>query len=641
MSKAVDVLFSELSDLIQKGEIQHALKVCDQILKQSPNDEDALTCKIVALIQLNKIADALAVLEKNKLQQCQYEHAYCLYREQRFQEALKVLKSCDDEDGHRVKELEAQIRYGLEEYSASAGLYGDILAEGDEASSELKTNLCAALNLAGDYKKAESLISQNQDTLHDTFEFAYNAACCSVAVDDHSSAFERLDLAEKLCRETLQEDDCTEEEIQDELAPVLAQGAYLMQLENKVDKATEIYNTIIQQKPSDISVLAVANNNLVAIQKDMHFFDLEKKLRKASSDEVQKKLTFEQRRIIAFNHCLISFYMHKEQQCRREVQELQEKYPESPMPALILASLLLHKQKISKCEELLRSEIERQTSEDVQTKLSLAQVYLSQKNFEGTIEVLSTIDSIRHKPGMVSTLVSLYKQANDVPAAVKLLDESVAYWESKASQGKKETREYKEVVSGAADFKLKHKLYHDAILHFSLLLKLDRSDLDALTGLIVACSEVDIQQAEKHISGLPKLKLQTVDAEALENLVIKATEKEDVVPMSNETVVKRKRKTKKKKKPRYPKDYDPAAGVVPDPERWLPRRDRSYYKRRGKKDRIGRGAQGSAKNSQSKNLQHERSDKGKSNEDTTQHKSKQKRGSSTGRRKTGRRKGRR
>lgn len=44
---------------------------------------------------------------------------------------------------------------------------------------------------------------------------------------------------------------------------------------------------------------------------------------------------------------------------------------------------------------------------------------------------------------------------------------------------------------------------------------------------------------------------------------------------------------------KLPKNYDPKA--TPDPERWLPMRERSYYRGRKKgkkKEQIGKGTQG-------------------------------------------------
>lgn len=56
-----------------------------------------------------------------------------------------------------------------------------------------------------------------------------------------------------------------------------------------------------------------------------------------------------------------------------------------------------------------------------------------------------------------------------------------------------------------------------------------------------------------------------------------------------------KTKKKKKRKPRLPKNYDPS--VPPDPERWLPLRERSYYRKSRRKGGVAttaRGTQGSS-----------------------------------------------
>ncbi|KAI6218862.1 Signal recognition particle subunit SRP72 [Aphelenchoides fujianensis] len=66
------------------------------------------------------------------------------------------------------------------------------------------------------------------------------------------------------------------------------------------------------------------------------------------------------------------------------------------------------------------------------------------------------------------------------------------------------------------------------------------------------------------------------------------------VVADSEIVTGKLRKHKKKRKPRLPKNYDP--NVQPDPERWLPKRERAAYKKKLNKkfkDRdIGRGTQG-------------------------------------------------
>lgn len=60
------------------------------------------------------------------------------------------------------------------------------------------------------------------------------------------------------------------------------------------------------------------------------------------------------------------------------------------------------------------------------------------------------------------------------------------------------------------------------------------------------------------------------------------------------------KKKHKKRKIRLPKRYDPK--VQPDPERWLPRRERSTYRPKKQRDRrhrdaradVGKGTQGTS-----------------------------------------------
>merc|ERR1711918_295549 len=61
------------------------------------------------------------------------------------------------------------------------------------------------------------------------------------------------------------------------------------------------------------------------------------------------------------------------------------------------------------------------------------------------------------------------------------------------------------------------------------------------------------------------------------------------------TQVKQKAKRRRKRKIRYPKNFDPEnPGPPPDPERWLPKRERSEFKKRmRKRDKaLQRGPQG-------------------------------------------------
>ncbi|VDP49428.1 unnamed protein product [Soboliphyme baturini] len=74
----------------------------------------------------------------------------------------------------------------------------------------------------------------------------------------------------------------------------------------------------------------------------------------------------------------------------------------------------------------------------------------------------------------------------------------------------------------------------------------------------------------------------------------KAARTEVASPKNDERLMVKGNKRKRKRKVRLPKNYDP--NVPPDPERWLPKYERSAYKKRkdkrAREREIGRGTQG-------------------------------------------------
>ncbi|MQL88781.1 hypothetical protein Taro_021348, partial [Colocasia esculenta] len=60
---AVEDLFTTLHRHIQATEYVEAAKVADQVLAAAPGDEDALRCKVVALIKADAIDRALSAIQ--------------------------------------------------------------------------------------------------------------------------------------------------------------------------------------------------------------------------------------------------------------------------------------------------------------------------------------------------------------------------------------------------------------------------------------------------------------------------------------------------------------------------------------------------------------------------------------------------
>lgn len=145
----------------------------------------------------------------------------------------------------------------------------------------------------------------------------YNAACQLIATasnGDKSSlikAEKKLRAAEKMCRESYEEEEMTEEAIENELAIVRAQLGYCLQLQGREKEAQALYTAVLKKRPDDIAVAAVASNNVATLNKDQNVFDSKKRMKTATQEGVEHKLTSKQRKSIAYNQCLLAYYTNQ------------------------------------------------------------------------------------------------------------------------------------------------------------------------------------------------------------------------------------------------------------------------------------------------------------------------------------------
>lgn len=111
-----------------------------------------------------------------------------------------------------------------------------------------------------------------------------------------------------MCKEGLEEDGALEEEIENELGVIRVQLGYCLQLQGREKEAQTLYTAALKAKPDDIALVAVASNNLVCLNKDQNVFDSKKRMKSATHESLEHKLTSRQRRNIAYNQCLLAFY---------------------------------------------------------------------------------------------------------------------------------------------------------------------------------------------------------------------------------------------------------------------------------------------------------------------------------------------
>lgn len=120
----------------------------------APDDQTALHCKVVCLIQLSKFEEAYKFIEKNKLSSSLVlEKAYSEYRLNKPEQALKTIDYAGINPlPDSLKELRTQVVYRLERYDECFDAYKEIIKNtNDEYENERRTNLSAVVaNLAVD-----------------------------------------------------------------------------------------------------------------------------------------------------------------------------------------------------------------------------------------------------------------------------------------------------------------------------------------------------------------------------------------------------------------------------------------------------------------------------------------------------------
>uniref|UniRef100_A0A668STT5 Signal recognition particle subunit SRP72 n=1 Tax=Oreochromis aureus TaxID=47969 RepID=A0A668STT5_OREAU len=568
---SVASLWTDVNRCGQNGDYTRALKALTKILHENRDDVTALHCKVVCLIQNGSFKEALNVMNTHSKMlgsEVVFEKAYCEYRLNRVDSSLKTIESAPEQTD-KLKELYGQVLYRLERYDECKSVYTDLIRNSqDEYEEERKTNLAAVVAAMSQWEKAPT---EDLGLPESTYELCYNAACSLIGQGKLTEALNKLQQAEELCRVSLADDsDMTEEDIQSELAVIHSQMAYVMQLQGRTDEALQLYNQVIKLKPSDVGLLAVTANNIITINKDQNVFDSKKKVKLTNAEGVEYKLAKKQLQAIDFNKALLAMYTNQADQCRKLSSSLQAQNPGHPRPVLIQVAQLCREKQHSRAIELLQQFSDQNPESASGIKLTMAQLYLVQGHVTKACDVLRSIEEFKHKPGMVSALVTMYSHEEDIDSAIDVFKQAIEHYQSEQPG----SATHLALVREAANFKLKYGRKKEAI-----------SDLEQLWKL------------SKHLPSADTMSF-NVDVDELENSHGATYVRKKAAKVVGENPPKEQghgevKKKKKKKKGKLPKNYDPK--VTPDPERWLPMKERSYYrgKKKGKKkDQIGKGTQG-------------------------------------------------
>ncbi|KAI6656498.1 Signal recognition particle subunit SRP72-like [Oopsacas minuta] len=580
-------LYQQLNICTGTDDYLRSRRIAEQIMKADPTQWDAFYTKLVCFVHESNFEAVIRNIASHnfgdKSKELAFIHAYTLYRLNRHQDALNTLSK--NENGIRELELRAQILYKMERYEDSVTVYQHKLSQLEDIDSDRLVNQLAALSLCPTPQEC----SITPDIL-DTYEQLYNYSSVLIAVGDAPQALDYLEKAESTAvNEMTQDPDYSQEELEDEMSVIRVQKAFASQLVGQTKEASKIYTQLIKKRISDHSVSAIASNNVISINKDKDIFDSRKRMKACTSEAALKKMTSQQRSIVHFNKCLLAINTNQLEQARSYLQHLRkiEKNGNELVPLLEL-SIQRRNEGLGDSKGSLLDLLSRH-KDSPSIALTLAQIALNTHQLELCCEIICSTTPICYKPSFVSFVVTAYLRLGEFDKIDEVLTTAINYWLSRKDTESKSIEHLKKFVCHSANFKLQRNCYREAGEILEKFEEYFQDDRVYSQLLISSFAAIDITKAEKVLSSLDQKEIKKVNVDELEKvqnlrqviskktpLLDKISKKDDKPDRS----IKSKRKSKKKKG-KLPKNYNP--DKPPDPERWLPMRERSYNKKLRKK----------------------------------------------------------
>lgn len=353
----------------------------------------------------------------------------------------------------------------------------------------------------------------------------------------------------------------------------------------------------------ELSTKKIARNNIVARQAVVNPYVLYKSLHETPDAINNDRLfDFQNNALVGNTHAADLLVQKYEGMIRSTAKALsQRSYPSTETSTNLLSvyNAAAHAQgqtgqkALKKLLPLLESR-----PKDLGLLLTVVQLHVNTGNTTSAItaverslrsleeSVSETDQDTRFNPGLMSVLVSLYQLEGRKLQIRSALAQAASYWRNKPEAPVSLLR--------AAATSLLHSddpsdLSTAGDLFRSISQK-DPSDRVAIAGYVASRATLDYSQVESQLNRLPEV------SELVADVDLSALESAGVMPSASSVAAAaaaiagaRKRvaadkeggAAKRVRKSRLPKDYDP--NKKPDPERWLPLRDRSTYRPKGKK----------------------------------------------------------
>ncbi len=537
-------LLTQLSSATISSDKSLIATLSDEIAKLSLAPPRA---HIIALLSQDEYSAALKLLGNGG--DMPIEKAYCLYRLGREQEAISYIHDLPDRG---AKHLYAQVLYRLERFDAAKTVYaeldrigGDLVAnERDDIivnSLALEAQLGFQGHGAGKYGIDESVVHIDPRSTHEMY---FNYATWLISQNLTKEAKEALSKAQ----EVLAGLRLDEEENELDLSPILGQLAYITQ-DGECNKS-------IAKMRTDPSTRFITCQNFLHEENPYKAYKVyATKLKKTA------RLFSFQERTIGFSRIMATHSVGLS--VKNAVNAYTTRFPDEQRRIFALQTLLYSKYDTSSLVEALKAD-----PKNNYVAVTLIVRYLQSKK-GGVSKALDVIDQIASSDdpmpvGLVALRTQLYELAAQKQEAYKFLETQLA-----SAKGERKI----DLLKGLIRSKITSKdpeAAKDNVDELLLLSPTSRTGLAARTILSPNSSMLDLPD------------LSSIDVTGLElQSTLKRKSEDSEGPMKS--------KIRKKRKVRIPKG-GLVDGYIPDPERWIPKRDRKGYKpsKKEKKSASGR-----------------------------------------------------
>ncbi|KHO00911.1 signal recognition particle protein [Metarhizium album ARSEF 1941] len=577
------------------------LKAANAALKANRTDELAQHTRVVALLKLDRFSDALRAISEGGIKleaSCVLETAYALYKLGKLDEATSLLVSVGIQK-RSLSHLAAQVAYRSENFDEAQSIYHRLLASDiDEEANDLRINIQAAQAQAV-WKDVSASYATNPENAPDAFELCYNAACANIARGSLQLALKLLQRALALCDAS---DELTDEDKDAERQPILAQQALVLAKMGDVDRARDMYSSINIFAETDFDFNIVTQNNRWALEKKpRNPFLVERDAASWMSARSKAKLFKFQSDILARNASVVDLRAFKvngvKERAKKATTKAQMPSCNPDLNAMSVIGAAAETQGLAK-KDSLRSllTLSKNRPNDTGLVLTIVQLHLERKNLGAATHALTSFFSrleesgdeqsqrVRFCPGLVALAVALKKTQKRKTSAKAELVKAAEFWRERPTTSVVSLLEEAGIELASSPNPDEMKLGGVAL---TKLHNENQTSPIISAGLVAALAASSAGTVEQHVAQLPSVEslVNGIDIDSLVNSGVASTVEASSASKKRQppAAASSERPGQKRRRIRLPKNL--VEGQTPDPERWLPLRDRSTYRPKGKKGR--------------------------------------------------------